>query len=281
MNRRAELLAWLGNRMGKPPGWERVARWLAPPARFAADEELCLVRDGYLFVTRPSLPIGWHVTLFGSYEPELRAIFRAVLPPGGVALDVGANTGWHTLLMARLAGEAGRVLAVEPNPHVRIKLEENLAINRTTQVEVLACALAEGAGTVQFMAPAADDAGSGDGHVAGAGELARGDLVAVPTRALDDVAGELARLDLVKIDVEGYEWPVLRGAEATVARLRPHIVFEYDRDYAARGGGTPELIAGYFARHRYRLHAVGRDVSRAIDAAHWPVSANVWAVPAR
>jgi len=66
----------------------------ASPEKFAGVSELCMVRDGLIFSTRPAVLVGWHVALFGTYEPELLDIFRAVLPIGGVAIDVGANTGW-------------------------------------------------------------------------------------------------------------------------------------------------------------------------------------------
>src|SRR5947207_555982 len=101
MRRRLELLAWLGSRIGKPPGFERLARRLVPMERCAGLPEICLVRDGMLFTSRLGAPIGWHVALFGTYEPELREIMRALLPLRGVAIDIGANVGWHALLMSQ------------------------------------------------------------------------------------------------------------------------------------------------------------------------------------
>ncbi len=68
----------------------------------------------------------WHIGFFRSYEPELRDIIRIVLPPGGVAIDVGANVGWHTRLMAKLLGPHGRVLAMKPNRSVREHLLRNI-----------------------------------------------------------------------------------------------------------------------------------------------------------
>jgi FkbM family methyltransferase len=282
MKHRVEFLAWTGQRVGKPPGWERVARWLAPPSTFSAADEYCLVRDGTLFLARPALPLGWHVLMFGSYEPELRAVFRAVLPAGGVVIDVGANVGWHTLLMAQVAGAGGRVIAVEANPHVRARLEEHLAINRCANVEVVPKALGDREGMVAFVAPPADDATSGDGHVAASGECAA-HRIEVEQRRLDALAAErgLDRLDLLKIDVEGYEWPVLEGAEATIARFRPQVVFEHNANYLGRGGATPERLEEFCGRHRFRLFTLGRGDARAIAPGRWPTVANIWAVPRR
>src|SRR5215472_5962531 len=116
MCKTVEILAWIGNQIGKPPGWERVVRMFASPEKCRSMAEVCLVRDGIVFQVQPSVAVGWNVAFFGTYEPELREIFRSVLPMGGVALDIGANIGWHTLLMARLVGNNGRVMAAEANP---------------------------------------------------------------------------------------------------------------------------------------------------------------------
>jgi len=280
MRRRAEFLAWLGNRLGKPPGYERVVRALLPPERCAAFPEVCLLRDGSLFVTRLALPLGWHLGFFGSYEPELREIMRAILPAGGTAIDVGANAGWHTLLMARLVGPHGRVLAVEPNPSVREHLRRNIAINRLGQVEVVGSALAEAPGTLNFVAPDAEHPASGSGHVV-ADDTAPLDAIHVAASTLDVIAAEqkLDRLDLVKIDAEGFEWPILQGAQTTIARFRPYVIFEFDQAYAARGRDSGRLFADFFQRHKYRLFAVGRNWAELIDNEKWPSNANIFASP--
>jgi len=280
LSKPAQILSAIGTRIGKPPGWERVVRRLIPPEHCGEMGALRLARDGVTFMTRPSHFLGWNVTFFGSYEPELRRIFRAVLPAGGTAIDVGANTGWHTLLLARLAGENGRVLAVEPNPSVRVDLFENLEFNGFDRVEVIAAALSDAEGKLDFYGPAADDPGSGSGHVAtnGGGSA---QTYAVECATLDKIVADakLDRLHLLKIDVEGFEWPVLKGGARTIAQFRPHIVFEYDAETAARGGATPALLDEFFRTHRYKPMQTGRGEPRPIRSGHWPTWANVWAAP--
>ena len=151
MTKGVEILSWVGNRLGKPPGWERVVRLFVSPEKCAGMAEICVVRDGIIFLAQPFVPIGWHVAFLGTYEPELREIFRAVLPMGGVALDLGANVGWHTLLMARLVGDSGRVLAAEANPSVRLRLQDNLDLNRFGQVEVVPYAIADSEGIADIL----------------------------------------------------------------------------------------------------------------------------------
>lgn len=280
MKRRAELLAWLGNRLGKPPGFERVVRWVVPPERCAGVPEVCLVRDGSLFLTWLALPLGWHIGFFGSYEPELREIMRVVLPAGATAVDVGANAGWHTLLMARLVGPRGRVLAVEPNPSVREYLRRNVALNRFGQVEIVGAALAETPGALNFVAPDADHAASASGYVVAGGPVPS-DAVRVEASTLDILAAEkkLDRLDLIKIDAEGFEWPILQGAQTVIERFRPYIIFEFDRASAAAGRDSGQFFAEFFQRRNYRLFAVGRNWAGLIDTGNWPNTANIFASP--
>ena len=276
-----QVLAWLGNRLGKRRGLERIVRWFAPPEKCSDLPELCLVRDGLIFLAQPGVQVDWHVAFFGTYEPEVRRIFRTVLPLGGIALDIGANVGWHTLLMASLVGASGRVLAVEANPFLRQRLQDHLCLNRFRNVEVIPCAAAESDGTIEFYAPGANDSASGSGHVVKVGTGEPSGAIRVEARRLDAIiaAAGVERVDLIKIDVEGFEWRVLRGGEETIAKFRPHIVFEYNAESAPRGGGTPELISEFFRAYRYRLFAIGRNWAQAIEGGSWPRSADIWAVP--
>jgi FkbM family methyltransferase len=277
----AELLALIGRRIGKPRGWERIVRLFVSPEKCATIPELCLVRDGSVFLAQPAVQIGWHVAFFGSYEPEIRDIFRTVLPLGGVALDIGANVGWHTLLMARLVGDQGRVLAAEPNPSVRKRLLNNLNLNRFNQVDVVPYAIADTEGTVEFFGPEADDGDSGNGYIVNDGSTAPQETIRVETRRLDAIvaAAQINRLDLIKIDVEGFEWPVLQGGEQTITKFRPHIILEYDANYASRGGGSPSAVLEFFREHGYRLFTIGRTWATAVELSNWPDCANIWAVP--
>jgi FkbM family methyltransferase len=281
MSKTVEVLAWIGNQIGKPPGWERVVRMFASPEKCRNMAEVCLVRDGIVIQVQPAAPVGWNAAFFGTYEPELRQIFRAVLPVGGVALDIGANIGWHTLLMARLVGENGRVIAAEANPSVRSRLQDNLNFNRFGHVEVLPYAVADSEGTAEFYGPEVKDAESANGHVITDGAEAKNRIIRVETRRLDSIVStvQVDRLDLIKIDVEGYELPVLQGGEQIIAKFRPHIVFEYNAEYVARGRGSPRAIAEFFRRHRYRLFTIGRTWAEAVDRENWPASADIWATP--
>ncbi len=280
MRLRIAGLARIGGWIGKPRGWERLVRLAAPPESCGQLGELVVEREGFVLRIQPTTPLGWNVLLFGTYEPELRAVFRGAMPAGGVAVDAGANIGWHTLLLARLAGPEGRVFAAEPNPSVRERLAGNIAANRLENVSILPLALAEAPSRVAFLGPSATDGASGSGHLV-PGSAAESGTFEVETRSLDSVVAEsgIARLDLLKIDVEGFELAVLRGAEESIARFRPQIVFEFNAEYAPRGSATVQQFEELFARLRYRLSSVGRGGAKPLASGIWPPNTDIWAEP--
>ncbi len=277
-----ELLAWVGGRYGKAPGLERIVRAVCPPGDFEAGSTICVARDSSLFCAYPNTTVGWNVAFFGTYEPELRAILKSVLVPGAVAVDVGANVGWHTLLMSRLVGDGGLVLAAEPNPSIVRCLQSNLRLNRIGNVTVLPVAIAAASGVAEFWAPAASETASGDGHLVSGGGPDGAVRVQVETRTLDAILHEAgaSRLDFIKIDVEGFEWQVLQGALDSLERFRPQVYFEFNEEYSGRGGGSSKAFGAFFTRLGYRLFVPRRGWAEELDpAGAWPQCGEIWAVP--
>jgi FkbM family methyltransferase len=251
-----DALVRIGRTIGKPTGWERVVRALAPPSRFGGGTpQQTPMPDGYVFPVDPGTLIGWHVRFFGSYEPEVRAQIKRWLTPGGCAADVGANVGWHALLMATIVGPGGRVFAFEPNDSTRERLNVGIHANHLDQIVVDSRALSDRIGTTGFAAPKAGELWDGTGHMTGATGDGPGADGTVSCVTLDAFVAErnLDRLDFLKIDVEGWELSVLRGASHTLAALAPAIVFEYDPAYIARCGGSAAALNACLAAAHYSL----------------------------
>ena len=159
-------LVRIGQLIGKPLGWERVVRALAPPTRFAnSGVRAAQQPDGYVFPVDRGTLIGWSVHFFGAYEPEVRTEIRRHLKAGAIAIDVGANVGWHTLLMAARAGSTGRVYAFEPNDSTRRRLVSAVEANDFTQVTVDGRAVADRVGASGFQAPLAGHVWDGTGRL--------------------------------------------------------------------------------------------------------------------
>lgn len=164
---------------------------------------------------------------------EIHAVAAAILPPDGtgVALDIGANIGMAALVLGALA-PAGRVVAVEPSPHIAARLRETLSLNRMAErVAVEQCAVSAAPGEAEFHVDSGHSAGS---KLVDAGTMDRATLasppVRVPVTTMDALmaAHALPRLHLVKVDVEGFEGDVLDGARETIARHRPAFILEFN-----------------------------------------------------
>lgn len=153
--------------------------------------------------------------LLGSYEPEQSALFLKHITPGSRLLDIGAAQGYYSLLAAYLAGSSGAVVAFEPDPTNAAYLRKHVACNGLTdRIDVRQIALGERSGAARF--------GGGDGT--GTGRLCDEGTVEVQVAQLDDVGlGRAENPTHLKIDVEGGELAVLRGAVQLIAEARPTI----------------------------------------------------------
>ncbi len=185
-------------------------------------------------------------------EPELR-LLPFLVPPDRTALDVGANKGIYTSLLAELAG---RVIAFEPNPLIGEVIERAFPSN----VEFHNIALSDKNGSAELVIPRKPDGRVS--HVVGSlrADKAVGAHASytVPTRRLDDL--NIGDVGFMKIDVEGFERQVLDGGLKTVNRDKPKILIEFEERYTNRPIGTMigEIEALGYAMmflHRGQLHA--------------------------
>lgn len=197
----------------------------------------------------------------GAYEPPVQEALAAQLRPGDVVLDVGANVGFISLLAARLVGPAGRVVAFEPVPANAGLARRNAARNGFGHVEVVQAAVGDRDGRCRLVLAR---------HAGGAA------LAGAPTPP--DACGELevalVTLDgwlaaragslpgpvrLLKVDVEGAEEAVLRGAAALLRGQRPRVLLEVD-------AAGPAAAEARYESCRALLEGFGYSVERLPDA---------------
>ena len=185
--------------------------------------------SGETFVVRPFDRMSLAVFLERSYERLESEVARAAVAPGDVVIDVGSNIGYYAALLAPRVGESGAVLAVEPGPAAFAALVEAVTLLGLNNVTPLNLALAEKPGRVALVVSlAGHDAQQGLVRWAGL----RGPVTSVSVEAdsLDAVCRRTGRerpIAFVKLDVEGSEAAVLRGASALLASLdRPIIMLE-------------------------------------------------------
>jgi FkbM family methyltransferase len=174
--------------------------------------------------------IDFSIYLLGAFERSTAATLERLVEPGDVVFDIGANIGAHTLALARSVGPSGRVVAFEPTDFAFAKLLRNLALNPelAQRVRALQVQLADQPSAPRELEIYASWPLEANGHVHA---KHRGRLVTARNASVDTLENLVARegidrLDLIKIDVDGHEYPVLRGARAILARFQPVLVME-------------------------------------------------------
>jgi len=185
---------------------------------------LKMVRSGTLLYNPHDRYIGRSIALYGEYSNEEAALFRSLLKPGALSLDIGAHIGPHTLVLADSVGPQGAVLAFEPQRVIFQMLCANMALNNHTNTYCYHAAVGERKGTL--IVPELDYTVENNFAALALGEYQQGEKVHVLT--IDGL--DLQRCDFMKIDVEGMELEVLKGAQKTIARFKPALYVENDRD---------------------------------------------------
>lgn len=209
--------------------------------------------------------IGIYINQFGVYDKaDLELLFRFLEPLGdtlrcGVALDIGANIGNHALFFAE---RFCTVHAFEPNPATSYLLAFNAM--QAPNVVVHSYGLGSDNARMQLNEDL-DNMGASSIKYA---SPTNAHAIEIEVRRLDDADLPLDGLCFVKIDVEGFEPQVLRGAARTIAQYQPVLVLEQlEREFAA---GEPECIAmlreqGYRFCWPRSLHKTKRGLSRRLD----------------
>ena len=151
----------------------------------------------------------------GTYEPRVTSWFLENVSAGDSMFDVGANVGYYTVLAGRIVGDRGQVVAIEPASTNVHNLHNNVRLNQLTNVKIFPGAAGEKNATVRFH----NGAGTGTGHISKEGGTE------IPMRRLDDLATAYDVVPtMLKIDVEGAELNVLRGATRLLTDAKPNIL---------------------------------------------------------
>lgn len=164
--------------------------------------------------------------ILGTYEPEFLNALRQYVRPGDTCVDVGGNLGYYCLLMSSLVGPQGRVITFEPVEENLAVLKENIAVNGIKNVQLVNTALGAQPGTISLIRSEAGSISATPSIRAYAVEGEQSSID-VPVNTLDAYLEEKGwRPAVIKIDVEGAELEVLRGAVNTLRVTRPTVLVE-------------------------------------------------------
>lgn len=206
-----------------------------------------------------------HVMFDGYWEYWITEFMWRNVKPGQRVLDLGANHGYYTLLLADLVGAEGSVVAFEPNPRLVELLGDTVAINGFSGiVAVHQMAVGEAPGVLPFLVPVRDPK---NGRLLAPGEALPAELDAarfamheVPITTLD--AAIPGAVDFVKIDVEGAEESVWRGMGGLIDRSPDiRILLEFNPHRCRDPGGVLGEIAARFALREVTFDGVAVPVT--------------------
>ncbi|SNB81681.1 MULTISPECIES: FkbM family methyltransferase [unclassified Agrobacterium] len=159
------------------------------------------------------------------YEPDILFCIDRFVPNDGVYVDIGANWGYFPVYLSARSGFSGQCVAVEPAPRANRDLQQIVSsLDISDRVATHPVAVSDSSGKVRIS----DELWTGNNSISGVIEDTSSTAVEVDCTTLDDLLGngDISRIDLIKIDVEGVEDAVLRGAKDTIKKFEPVIIFE-------------------------------------------------------
>jgi len=180
--------------------------------------------------------VGRAIAFSGVYELAMMELLNRILRTGDCAVDVGANIGYVSSLMAKRLGPSGKVFAFEPEPTLIKKFKSNISLwdkNKNSDIRVVEGALSSRSGKMTLFLPDGWETNEGLGTFSSdrVNKFLR--TVEVDAFTLDEFFNsETLRIDLLKIDVEGHELEVLKGARGLLSRGQiRNIIFEENRNW--------------------------------------------------
>lgn len=208
-------------------GWDRLLRRIFP-IRDQSGEFLRTLYRGHPYVAATDQYIDWEVLTTGGYEVDDLAVFevlsRHLTTYRPLVMDIGTNVGHHMFVFSTLGW---RVMAFEPNPALWPAIEAKISSANLREVSLHKVGLGDEDAMLRFCVPIAENTGTG--HFVASSVVPADTLEqCLPVRRGDDylVEQNVHHVDIIKLDVQGFEAPTLRGLHATIASSRPVLSVE-------------------------------------------------------
>ena len=192
------------------------------------------------------------------FEPEILWVLLHVLKEGDTAIDVGANIGFFTLIMSRLVGPTGKVIACEPGSNNLPTLQYHLGRNHVENVQVVAQPLWAAAGPITFYLNPDDRSSNAMWDPAqweqNVEAKAHPQKLTLEATTLDRLIGDASSTKLVKIDTEGAEQRILEGAHRLLAtNMPPFIIAELNPLGLPQANCSAESLRSLMSGYGYRM----------------------------
>jgi len=173
--------------------------------------------------------------------PEITFLKQKRLKKGATVFDLGAHHGVIALLLARIVGDTGRVIAIEGGRRNSDVANENKHLNAAQNLSIIRAVVAEREGAMMSFS------GGINGSISASGESVR-------AKSIDGLASEYGKPDVIMLDIEGYESRALEGAKETLNSDVDWYVEVHSGCGLESFGGSPSEVVQVFQDHGYKLY---------------------------
>jgi FkbM family methyltransferase len=250
---RAALRAY-GTSFPSHRGKDRIIDCVDRPLRWCAPHDLVAQLPGFTLDVNTADYLERRLYYVGWYERPTLDLFAQHLRAGDVCVDCGAHVGLFTMLAASIVGQEGRVIAFEPSAPNRRRLTSNLGRNGFSNVKINASAVADVSIPHCPFFVAKDD-NSGSHSLAATRPFMVPDEEGVSVTTLDAELHDVVP-NLIKIDVEGAELRVLKGATNLIRRARPNLILELCEPNLAGFGDTADGLLTWLRENEYDVFEI-------------------------
>lgn len=223
--------------------------------------------EGFKMNTSPRGYTSHQIYFFGEYDHSMSSFMRHHVEPGDHCIDVGAEQGWFSLLMASSTGKNGKVYSYEPFSNNYEKLLCNILLNQFDWIKPIKLAVSD-IESVQYFTPPSSSIlerrsgvfndNSGVGFIS---EVKHENSIEIKTTTLDQYFnnGESHKIKLIKFDIEGSEDKAVKGGLTLIDKLSPILIIEYNEIALNRAGSSTVILHNLISRLGYKIYTLSNN----------------------
>lgn len=216
-----------------------LPKWLLPESK-KANSYILKTIHGFFLRINPSIDNGVELSLHetGTYEKGILTYLQSVLKRGDCFVDVGANIGLMSIFASQLVEIEGKILSYEAHPKTIDLLKENIQLNQLANVQVYPYALGVTEGKTKIY----DNWQVNRGGASLIVKTVDSESYDIEIHCLDSVFPDNTTPKVIKIDVEGFELEVLKGASETIKKFQPILIVELSENRSNAHSSSSEII---------------------------------------
>jgi len=226
--------------------------------RFAYNNLFCYLKPKFIevegckiYLNLQDQTISDRLVINNAYEQFETQIIKKEVKEGDVVLDIGANIGYYTVILSKLVGEKGKIIAFEPDPENFVLLKKNVKINNCENVTLVQKAVSDETRKLKLYL---SEDNKGDHRIYDAGEGRK--YIEIEAISLDDYFKNYSRkIGLIKMDIQGAEPVAIQGMTLLLEKNKDvKIITEFEPFLLKKFGVEPKEYLKLLMRHDFRLH---------------------------